>query len=63
MSEPTEGRWTTEPPIPSNGHAWHFTSTDPNNPFCDRIPRRIYSDGWHGDSYWWWSVPIQEPPR
>lgn len=56
MSEPTEGRWTTEPPtVP--GWYWCRYRGDSAPAFPSRHWGRYCVD------VEWWSIPIQEPPR
>ena len=55
MNEPTEGRWTTEPPtVPG----WYWRRYSGQAAVIVYMLRPMKINGRE-----WWSIPIQEPPR
>lgn len=71
MSEPIEGRWTTEPPTVPRCYWWRF------NELSDIEVVRVYRDEAYSDLRIkfigskadfrvfgeWWTIPYQEPPK
>lgn len=65
MSEPTEGRWTTEPPTVPGWYRRRHKVYHPNGD-VEVKELRVYEsclNPYFAVDGEWWSEPIQEPPR